>query len=68
MCLLYLCVLDGGKPMRLNVYDTFEDEIATMNLAKKLQEDGMASMQEPHLWYSEEYNSINSNKLKIQTV
>lgn len=54
--------------MRLNVYDTFEDEIATMNLAKKLQEDGMASMKEPHLWYSEEYNSINSNNLKIKTV
>lgn len=40
--------------MRLNVYDTFEDEIAMMNLAKQLQSEGMESMKQPHLWATEQ--------------
>ena len=46
--------------MRLNVYDTFEDEVAMMNLAKQLQSEGMESMKQPHLWVSEPIRAIES--------
>lgn len=49
--------------MRLNVYDTFEDEVATMNLAKQLQSEGMESMKQPHLWVSEPNRAIESTTI-----
>ncbi len=49
--------------MRLNVYDTFEDEVATMNLAKQLQAEGMESMKQPHLWVSEPIRAIESTTI-----
>lgn len=49
--------------MRINVYDTFEDEIAMMDLAKKLQSEGMESMKQPHLWVSEPIRAIESTTI-----
>lgn len=46
--------------MRLNAYDTFEDEVAMLNLAKKLQSEGMESMKQPHLWVSEPIRAIEA--------
>lgn len=48
--------------MRLCIYDTFEDYDATMSLAKKMQEEGMESLKQPHLWVSEPIRAIKSIK------
>lgn len=57
--------------MRLNVYDTFEDEIALSKLAKQLQSEGMESMKQPHLWATEPIKAIKSitkmSKMVIKT-
>lgn len=58
--------------MRLNVYDTFEDEVAMMNLAEKLQSEGMESMKQPHLWATEPIKSVEPttifSRLILETV
>lgn len=54
--------------MRLNAYDTFEDEIAMMNLAKKMQSEGMESLKTPHLWVSEPINSIKPVKINLKKI
>lgn len=58
--------------MRLNVYDTFEDEIAMMNLAKQLQSEGMESMKQPHLWATEPIKAVEPaavfSRLILETV
>jgi hypothetical protein len=50
--------------LRLNVYDTFEDEVELMKMAKKLQEEGMESLKQPHLWVSEPIKVITPNSMK----
>lgn len=54
--------------MRLNVYDTFEDEVATMNLAKQLQSEGMESMKQPHLWATEPIKAMESATIMTKHV
>lgn len=54
--------------MRLNVYDTFEDEVAMLNLAKKLQSEGMESLKQPHLWVSEPIRAIESATIMTKQV
>ncbi len=58
--------------MRLNVYDTFEDEVAMMNLAKQLQSEGMESLKQPHLWATEPIKTIEPttafSRLILETV
>lgn len=51
------------KSMRLNVYDTFEDEVEMMNLAKQLQNEGMESMKTPHLWATEPIKALKSTAI-----
>ena len=46
--------------MRLNVYDTFEDDVAMLKLAQQLQLEGMESMKQPHLWASEQIETVKS--------
>ncbi len=46
--------------MRLNVYDTFEDDVAMLKLAQQLQVEGMESMKQPHLWASEPIKPVKS--------
>lgn len=46
--------------MRLNVYDTFEDDVAMLKLAQQLQGEGMESMKQPHLWATEQIDNVKS--------
>ena len=58
--------------MRLNVYDTFEDDVAMLKLAQQLQVEGMESMKQPHLWATEPIKSAETttmfSRLILETV